>query len=40
MHHVDHTMIGDLPARVEPQSMSGVALRVEGNLGLFDNVSE
>lgn len=39
MHHVDHTMIGDLPAGVKPQSVGGVALRVEGNLSLFDYVS-
>lgn len=40
VHHVNHTVICDFPAGVKPQSVGGVALRVEGNYSLFDHVSE
>lgn len=30
VHHVDHAVIGDLPAGVKPQSVGGVALQGEG----------
>lgn len=40
VHHVDHTVIGDLPTGVKPQSVGGVALQVEGHFEYAALVAE